>query len=155
MYENSFKTSITLISFKINRNLKWLLSFWLSKSVQIQLIHWKNNNFYFQLYKVCVVTVPYCMNCVLTVLCWSLYFHIFLFFCCYGTVVSCNSEVQCHTLVWYPPPPNFLKIFRECYGFRTELSTEEFFGRMFGVVEMKKLEGKYVSVTQLDVKGLH
>ena len=105
MYENLFKTSMTLISFKINRNLKWLLSFLLPKSVQIQLIHWKNNNFYFQLYKVCVVTVPYCMNCVLTVLCWSLYFQIFLFFCCYGTVVSCNSEVQCHTLVFSPSAP--------------------------------------------------
>ena len=46
-------------------------------------------------------------------------------------------------------------VYRECYGFKTVVNTEDFFGRMFGIVEAKKLEGKYVSITQLDVKGAY
>ena len=43
----------------------------------------------------------------------------------------------------------------EAYGFRTDISTEDFYGRMFGVVETKSLQGLYVSNTQLDVKGAY
>ena len=43
----------------------------------------------------------------------------------------------------------------DCFGFISELSTEEFFGRAFGVVEAKQNLGKYISKTQLDVKGAY
>ena len=45
--------------------------------------------------------------------------------------------------------------YEEAYGFRTDISTEDFYGRMFGVVEAKSLQGLYVSNTQLDVKGAY
>lgn len=45
--------------------------------------------------------------------------------------------------------------FEESYGFRSDISTEDFYGRMFGVVEAKTLLGNYVSNTQLDIKGAY
>ena len=46
-------------------------------------------------------------------------------------------------------------VYADSYGFRSELSTEQFFGRMFGVVEAKQRLRKYVSLTQLDVKSAY
>ena len=43
----------------------------------------------------------------------------------------------------------------ESYGFISGLSTEDFFGRLLGVVEEKKLKGMYVSMSQMDVKGAY
>ena len=47
------------------------------------------------------------------------------------------------------------KTYDESYGFISGLSTEEFFGRMLGIVEEKKLNGSYVGMTQMDVEGAY